>query len=299
MVQKMKYNRRRSASAEPSTGKGRGTSSRGGGHRGNDKQKRRKRSVSDQQPAKTAGERSKGSRGRTRDRKGRDNPAKSSLMEWIKSLGIALIIFGILRTFVIQAFVITSGSMAGSLLVGDMVAVNRAAIGSRIPFTDLRIPGYSSPTRGDVISFDPHHDDTLTLVKRLVGMPGDTLEMRDRELFLNGESYPEPYARYSGEVAEHDQDMRWQIVYLAPGVAALAYHPTTHNWGPLIIPGDRYFMLGDNSDASLDSRYRGRLDGWRLQGRAAFIYFSFNKGSMRPFPWIREVRWGRLFSGVD
>ena len=88
--------------------------------------------------------------------------------------------------------------------------------------------------------------------------------------------------------------MEWQKDHLVGDVDPESYRPTRDNWGPIVIPEGRYFMLGDNRDRSLDSRYWGLLERWRLEGRAVFIYFSYNKGSYRPFPWLREVRWGRV-----
>ena len=137
--------------------------------------------------------------------------------EWIKSIFLAVILFFILRLFIIQTFVITSGSMENTLLVGDFLVVNRAAIGSRIPFTDIRIPGYSEPRRGDVLVFDPHHEENMTLVKRLVGMPGDTLEMRDKVLYLNGVPQDEPYVVTTRAPDGPDPIMRWQREYLVGG----------------------------------------------------------------------------------
>ena len=93
--------------------------------------------------------------------------------------------------------------------------------------------------------------------------------------------------------------MFWQAEYLLPDADRTRYEPTRNNWGPLVIPEGRYFMLGDNRDSSLDSRYWGLLERWRLEGRVSFIYFSYNRGSYQPFPWLREIRWGRIFNGVD
>jgi signal peptidase I len=222
----------------------------------------------------------------------------NSATEWTKSIVVAVALFLLLRTFLVQTFVITSGSMEETLLVGDMLLVNRAAIGSRIPGTSIRIPGYSSPKRGDVLVFDPPHEETLKLIKRLIGIPGDTLEMRDRVLYRNGEIVDEPYVVHSDAGDETHPWMEWQRDYLAPGVDSSTYTPMRDNWGPLVIPEDRYFMLGDNRERSLDSRYWGLLEGWRLEGRAVFTYYSYNKGSYRPFPAIREVRWGRVGRGI-
>lgn len=218
-----------------------------------------------------------------------------SLLEWAKSIGVAVLLFVVLRSFLIQTFVITSGSMEQSLLVGDFLMVNRLAMGGRVPFTQLRLPGYSEPHRGDVLVFDPPHEDELMLVKRLIGLPGDTLQMREKVLYLNGEAQVEPYTQHldAGGDDRHPW-MEWQRQFLADSVDPATYVPSRDNWGPIVIPEDRYFMLGDNRDRSLDSRYWGLLEGWRFEGRAVFIYFSYNKESYRPFPWVREIRWGRI-----
>lgn len=207
------------------------------------------------------------------------------------------VIFVIVRFFLIQTFVIDSGSMERTLLVGDFLLVNRAAMGSKIPLTGVRIPGYSEPRRGDVLVFDPPHDDTLILVKRLVGMPGDTLEMRDKVLFLNGEAQDEPYVVLTRDRDGADASMMWQQQILLGGPRD-DYWPTRDNWGPLVIPPERYFMLGDNRDTSLDGRMWGLIERWRFEGRVMAIYFSYNRNSLRPFPWLREIRWGRIFDRV-
>ena len=234
--------------------------------------------------------------GRRSRRREKEKPEREpdSLREWIKSIAIALVLFLFLRTFIVQTFVITSGSMEETLLVGDMLVVNRVGLGSRIPGTRIRIPGYSAPHRGDVIVFDPPHDDTLKLIKRLVGMGGDTLEMRDRTLYRNGVALDEPYVTHHNEEDDHDSIMEWQKSYLPASVDPAAYHPSRDTWGPIVIPEDHYFMLGDNRERSYDSRYWGLLERWRLEGRAVFIYYAYDRQSYRPFPWLREVRWGRI-----
>ncbi len=236
----------------------------------------------------------KSAEGRRARRKETRSANPNSAAEWTKSILIAVALFLFLRTFLVQTFVITSGSMEETLLVGDMLLVNRLAIGSKIPGTGIRIPGYSSPERGDVLVFDPPHEPTLKLIKRLIGVPGDTLEMRDRVLYRNGEIVDEPFVVHSESGDDVHPWMVWQRDYLAPGVDARTYAPSRDTWGPLVIPEDRYFMLGDNRERSLDSRYWGLLEGWRLEGRAVFTYYSYNKDSYRPFPAVREVRWGRL-----
>jgi signal peptidase I len=222
-----------------------------------------------------------------------------AVMEWAKSLLVAAVLFVVIRTFILQTFVITSGSMENALLVGDFLIANRAAVGVRIPGTQVRLPGYSSVRRGDVLVFDPPHEPDLKLVKRLIGVPGDTVSMKDGVLTLNGKVQDEPYVKHVDPVGDDPHAwMSWQAEHLVAAVPKATYRPTRDNWGPLVIPEDRYFMLGDNRDTSLDSRYWGLLEGWRLEGRASVIYFSYNKGSFRPFPWLREIRVGRIFSRI-
>jgi len=221
-------------------------------------------------------------------------PQRGGALEWVKSLGMALVLFFVLRSFVVQTFVITSGSMEDTLLVGDMLLVNRAAMGSRVPLLGLRIPGYSSPRRGEVLVFDPPHEESLMLIKRLVGLPADVLEMRDRVLYVNGTALDEPYLKHDDIADERHPWMAWQRDYLAPGHDRATYAPTRDNWGPLVIPEDHYFMLGDNRERSLDSRYWGLVERWRLEGRSVFTYYSYNRDSYRPFPAVREVRWNRI-----
>lgn len=245
-------------------------------------------------------ERAGARRGRAREDRGPAGPGeRSTAFEWLKSIGVALILFLVLRTFIVQTFVITSGSMEETLLVGDMLLVNRAAIGTQVPFTGLRIPGYSEPRRGDILVFDPPHEETLKLIKRLIGMPGDTLAMREGVLYLNGDRLDEPYVTHHDVEDERHPWMDWQRDHLVGDADPATYAPTRDNWGPIAIPPEHYFMLGDNRERSLDSRYWGLLEQWRLEGRAVFTYFSYNRDSYRPFPAIREIRWNRIGRGID
>ena len=239
----------------------------------------------------------KGSKASSRESespKGRGNKGENALVEWTKSLIVALILFLFIRTFLVHTFVIISGSMEETLLVGDLLLVNRAAVGSEVPWTPWRIPGYSQLERGDILVFDPPHEEDLKLVKRLMGLPGDTIEMRNKVFHVNGESLDEPYVQHSDSADDMHPWMSWQADFVLADESNGTYAPTRDNWGPLVIPEDRYFMLGDNRDTSLDSRYWGFLEGWRLEGRAVFVYFSYNKNSLRPFPWLREIRWSRI-----
>lgn len=254
------------------------------------KNSRRKQS----DPQDDPGARGPGSDTKENRKKAKGRREENVAVEWIKSIVVAFVLFLVIRSFLVHTFVIISGSMEETLLVGDLLLVNRAAVGSEVPGTSIRIPGYATLKRGDVLVFDPPHEDDLKLVKRLMGLPGDTVEMRDKVFYVNGEALDEPYARHTDSRDDVHPWMSWQEEFLLDGTANGAYAPTRDNWGPLVIPADHYFMLGDNRDTSLDSRYWGFLEGWRLEGRAVLVYFSYNKGSLRPFPWIKEIRWNRI-----
>lgn len=223
--------------------------------------------------------------------------ASGSLREWVKTIVVAALLFVGIRSFLVQTFFITSGSMEKTLLVGDMLVVNRAALGSPIPFLGIRIPGYSALRRGDIVVFDPPPPDTMVgmkLVKRVIGLPGDTLQMRNQVLFIDGVARDEPYVTHSGNPDESNEWMRWQKDYILGTVDPRSYAPTRDNWGPLVVPADAYFMMGDNREFSVDSRYWGLVERWRIEGRVSFVYFSYNGKSYRPFPWLREIRWNRI-----
>ena len=214
--------------------------------------------------------------------------------DWTRSVLVAFALFVIVRTFVVEAFRIPTGSMENTLLVGDFLLVNKAVYGAEIPGTDLRLPAFTEPHRGDVVVFTPPHDPAKSYVKRLVGVPGDTLEMRDKELYLDGAPVDEPYARYndrSGDAAH--PDMAWQSNHLIARTSR-GYHPTRDNWGPLVVPDGKYFMLGDNRDNSEDSRYWGVVNRAAIHGRPWFVYCSFDEALSGAFPWVRDVRWARI-----
>jgi signal peptidase I len=221
-------------------------------------------------------------------------PFRQAAWEWTKSLAMGFVLFLILRTFVIQTFTITSGSMEGTLLVGDFLVLSKSAYGATIPGTGVHLPGYSEPQRGDVVVFRGHHEP-IDLVKRLIGMPGDTLSMRDATLYINGVAQVEPYVKHIDPASDGYMDwMAWQSDFLAPGVDAGQYRPTRDNWGPIVIPPERYFMMGDNRDESLDSRYWGFVAPDWIKGRAVVLYFSYNRDALGGVPFLSHVRWRRV-----
>jgi len=235
-----------------------------------------------------------------------DKPARAALSagrwawEWAKSILIAFGLFVLIRTFLVEAFRIPTGSMEETLRVGDFLLVNKAVYGAQVPGTHIRLPAFDRPRHGDIIVFLPPHDPGKNYVKRVVGVPGDTLAMVDKVLYRNGRPQIEPYvnrhADPQGDVFA--PSMLWQRDFLAPGVDPTTYRPSRDNWGPIVVPPGHYFVLGDNRDDSEDSRYWGFVDEAAIKGRPLFIYYSFDPKTMQPFAWLTGIRWDRIGSIV-
>ena len=215
--------------------------------------------------------------------------------EWAKTFVIAVGLFLVVRAFLFEAFKIPSGSMENTLLVGDFLFVNKATYGAQIPFTHFRLPALQQPQRGDVVVFIYPVDGKTNFVKRLVGVPGDTLEMRDGVLVRNGVPLRESYVTHSDpDVDPSNEEFRWQRPYLVSTAEARASHPSRNNWGPLIVPQRNYFVLGDNRDNSLDSRYWGFVPDSLLKGRPLVVYYSYSPDTAARFAWLSRIRWERI-----
>jgi signal peptidase I len=221
---------------------------------------------------------------------------KHATWEWLKSLAIALVIWFVLRTLLVEAFRIPSSSMERTLLVGDFLFVNKALYGAEVPLIHTHIPAIRDPRRGDIVVFDSKTEAGVKVVKRLVGMPGDTLQMKHAVLWRNGVAQREPYVEHVDSLTDVSApEMRdWQVNYLLPGVNRATYHPTRDNWGPLVVAPGQYFGMGDNRDNSYDSRYWGFIDRKVIRGRPLFVYYSFDHDSWRALPFITAIRWSRI-----
>lgn len=215
--------------------------------------------------------------------------------EWAKSIQLAIIIFLVSRAFVIEMFKIPSGSMEGTLLVGDFLIVNKMLYGAEVPFLKAKMPAVREPAIGDVVVFQWPEDPSKNFVKRLVGLPQDTVEMRQGTLYRNGAAQAERYAQHRDLAFDPaTDDFRWQRDFVAPGVDVRRYHPSRNNWGPLVVPVGHYFMLGDNRDNSLDSRYWGFVPDSLVRGSPILVYYSYSPDSGSAFDWLTRVRWQRL-----
>lgn len=194
---------------------------------------------------------------------------KSVIREWAEAIAIAVVLALIIRTFVVQAFKIPSGSMEKTLLIGDHILVNKFIYGTKIPFTDIRILPLKSPQRGDVIVFIYPVDNKKDFIKRVVGTEGDRIEIIDKKVYINGALLDSPFAL-------NDDD-----VIIPRGVQP------RDNYGPAVVPEGSLFVMGDNRDHSYDSRYWGfvKLEG--VKGKAFMIYWSWDR--------IRHsLRWKRV-----
>lgn len=227
-----------------------------------------------------------------RGERSKSGSLRAGLGDWTKSIAVAVLLFLFVRTSVVEAFKIPTSSMEGTLLVGDFLLVNKAIYGAHVPGTDVTLRPFAEPERGDVIVFHPPHEPEKNYVKRLVGVPGDTLEMRDKRLYLNGAPTYEPYVQHvDGRRDATHPAMGWQSHHLV--ASPLRRQPTRDNWGPLVVPEGRYFTLGDNRDNSEDSRYWGFVKRDQIRGRPWFVYYSHESSTPPTGPWLSRVRWSR------
>jgi signal peptidase I len=227
---------------------------------------------------------------------GTEGPVSTSrwAWEWIRTFLLAFGAFLVIRTFLVEAFRIPTGSMESTLLVGDFLLVNKAVFGAAIPATTMRLPAYGDPVRGQVVVFEPPHVRGSTYVKRVAGAPGDTLHMIGKTLYLNGRPLDEPYVRHSDPHDIAAPGMAWQCGFAGARTPSQGCRPTRDTWGPVIVPAGHLFMLGDNRDDSEDSRYWGLVPAGSVRGRPLVIYYSFNTVSLRPAPWLSAIRWQRV-----
>jgi signal peptidase I len=223
------------------------------------------------------------------------------LLDWIKSIAIALVVWVFLRTFLVEAFTIPSGSMQNTLMPGDFLFVNKLLYGAEVPFIHKRLPAIREPKRGDILVFDSVEEADMKIVKRLIGIPGDTLEMRRGVLFRNGAELSEPYAVQAdperGEDPLSRSQMReWQLRHFA-GATPAGYNPDLHDWGPVVVPQESLFVMGDNRDNSKDGRYWGFLPRANVRGTPLLVYYSYDRDSWNGrMSFLTEVRWDRLFT---
>lgn len=197
--------------------------------------------------------------------------AKSTFREYAEALIVALALALFIRTFFVQAFKIPSGSMLETLQIGDHLLVNKLLYGVRVPVVGIRFLSFFEPERGDIIVFVYPEDRDKDFIKRIIGVPGDVIEIRKKQLYRNGKPVDrsaEPYAQYTKGVE--------------PGVR--------DNFGPVTVPDGHVFVMGDNRDHSFDSRFWGFVPYEDIKGKAFIIYWSWDGEDT----WVRWERLGNL-----
>lgn len=194
---------------------------------------------------------------------------KSKLREYTEAIIIAVAIAFFIRTFIIQAFKIPSGSMKPTLQIGDHILVTKFSYGIKIPLLRKTLFSVSDPKRGDIVVFIYPEDRSKDFVKRVVGVSGDTLEIKNKKIYLNGLPYSDGHGVYMDDM-------------IIPGAAQ-----PRDNFGPVTVPTGSLFVMGDNRDQSYDSRFWGFVDKRDVLGKALIIYWSWNKEDI-------NVRWDRL-----
>ena len=216
--------------------------------------------------------------------KGKDEAAggptfrKSTAREYFESICVAVILALFVRTFVVQAFKI--------LLIGDHLLVNKFVFAPTLSRAEGLLLPIDPIRRGDVLVFKYPEDPERDFIKRVIGLPGETLELKEKKVYVNGTPLDEPYVHFlfpvdatGGDLGEGTFDVR-------------------RSYGPVTVPEGHYFMMGDNRDNSQDSRYWGFMPREYVKGKALFVYFSFGEGGSGLSGLLGNVRWGRILHQI-
>lgn len=226
------------------------------------------------------------------DSQDREVSKKSIIREYAEALIIAIVLALTIRVFVVQAFKIPSGSMIPTLMIGDHILVSKLAYGFQLPqdcefqvsfppvacFSSTFVVNFDPPQRGDIIVFRYPEDENKDFIKRVIGLPGDTIHIQNKQVMVNGELLQDdPYTQR-----------------IDPGIIDGRINPRD-NLGPITVPPDSYFVMGDNRDQSLDSRFWGFVRMEKIKGRAFLVYWSWNgQGS-----WTDWIRWERIGKFIE
>jgi signal peptidase I len=201
---------------------------------------------------------------------------KKIIKEYVEPIIIAILIALFIRTFIVQAFKIPSGSMEPTLQVGDHLLVNKFIYGIKIPFMDTKYFQFRKPQRGDIVVFIYPKDRSKDFIKRVVGTEGEKIEIVRNKIYINDQLIDDPWGHYDerGPAAKYLQPME--------------------RFGPVVVPEGSFFVLGDNRDNSQDSRFWGYVNFNEVKGKAFIIYFSWDRYAQNLLGKIRWVRFGKL-----
>ncbi|WP_243371728.1 signal peptidase I [Geotalea sp. SG265] len=199
---------------------------------------------------------------------------KHIVREYAESIIIAVILALIIRTFIVQAFKIPSGSMEDTLAIGDHILVSKFIYGTKIPFTSTRLLKIRDPRRGDVIVFEYPEDPSKDFIKRVIGTPGDTVQVINKRVYVNGKLYANPHEVHKEkDIIPKEQNPR-------------------DNTDPIVVPPNSYFVMGDNRDRSYDSRFWKFVRNDQIKGLAFIKYWSWDKENF-------GVRWKSIGKLID
>jgi signal peptidase I len=187
---------------------------------------------------------------------------KSTAREYFESIAIAVILALFIRTFVVQAFKIPTGSMENNLLVGDHLLVNKFVFGPATSGLERALLPVRDIRRGDIVVFKYPEEPERDFIKRAIGLPGETVELRKKRVYIDGVPLEEPYVHFLVPPSEEGQEV--------------APYDVRENYGPVTVPPGQYFVMGDNRDNSQDSRWWGFLPRQNVKGKALMIYWSFD-----------------------
>jgi signal peptidase I len=207
---------------------------------------------------------------------------KSVFREYFEAIVIAVLLALFIRTFVVQAFKIPSGSMLPTLQIGDHLLVSKFLYGIKMPFTGTLLVPFKKVAQSDVVVFRFPKDRSVDYIKRVIGTPGDTVEIRDKKVFVNGKPIIDSHAHItSTTILDTKSSPR-------------------DNLGPILVPEDRIFVMGDNRDNSYDSRFWGFVDQKDVLGKAFILYWSWDiKKPLFSLQRLASIRWGRLANLIE
>ena len=207
---------------------------------------------------------------------------KSVFREYFEAIVIAVLLALFIRTFVVQAFKIPSGSMLPTLQIGDHLLVSKFLYGIKMPFTGTLLVPFKKVGQGDVVVFRFPKDRSVDYIKRVIGTPGDTVEIRDKRVFVNGKPIVDSHAHISSTTILDTKSS------------------PRDNLGPILVPEDRIFVMGDNRDNSYDSRFWGFVDQKDVLGKAFILYWSWDiKKPLFSLQRLTSIRWGRLANLIE
>jgi signal peptidase I len=227
---------------------------------------------------------------------------KSTLREYFESIVIAVVLALFIRTFIVQAFKIPTGSMENNLLIGDHLLVNKFIVGPTLSRLERALLPVADVRRTDIIVFKYPEEPDRDFIKRVIGLPGETVEVREKKVYINGQALDEPYAHFLQPVTTPSE------------FREVTSFDVRDRYGPVTVPANQYFVMGDNRDNSQDSRYWGFLPREYIKGKALIIYWSYEAGADEPqdegaggtlkglgsvfVHFFARTRWDRMFHQI-